>query len=74
MKTELLAVAVLCPAFAFAAEIPLPEHPRPDWERDEWMNLNGEWDFGFKPGQYDRKIMVPFGWGCKLSGVSRHDK
>ena len=46
MKTELLAVAVLCPAFAFAAEIPLPEHPRPDWERDEWMNLNGEWDFG----------------------------
>ena len=69
MKTELLAVAVLCPAFAFAAEIPLPEHPRPDWERDEWMNLNGEWDFGFKPGQYDRKIMVPFGWGCKLSGV-----
>jgi hypothetical protein len=22
-------------------DVPLPEHPRPDWERVEWLNLNG---------------------------------
>ena len=70
MKSELMVIALaLASACAFAAEIPLPEHPRPDWERAEWMNLNGEWDFGFKPDKFDRKILVPFGWGCKLSGV-----
>ena len=25
--------------------IPLSEHPRPDFERAEWRNLNGRWDF-----------------------------
>jgi hypothetical protein len=30
---------------AFAQEIPLPEHPRPDFERHDWLNLNGGWDF-----------------------------
>ena len=69
MKSRLLAAAVLLSACALAAEIPLPEHPRPDWERAEWMNLNGEWDFGFAAGKYDRKILVPFGWGSPLSGV-----
>ena len=50
-------------------DVPLPEHPRPDWERVEWLNLNGEWDFGFAHDKFDRKILVPFGWGCPLSGV-----
>jgi hypothetical protein len=26
-------------------EIPLEEHPRPDFEREAWMNLNGCWNF-----------------------------
>ena len=69
MKGKMMVVAALLAGCSFAAEIPLPEHPRPDWERAEWMNLNGEWDFGFEHGKYDRKILVPFGWGCKLSGV-----
>ena len=69
MKSKLFTAAVLLSACAVAAEIPLPEHPRPDWERTEWMNLNGEWDFGFAFGKYDRKILVPFGWGSPLSGV-----
>ena len=23
------------------------EYPRPQFVRDEWLNLNGEWDFEF---------------------------
>lgn len=65
-----------------AAAIPLPEHPRPDFERTEWLNLNGPWSFWFDPQnvgekeqwvardlRFSEKIMVPFPWGSKLSGV-----
>ena len=27
-----------------------PEHPNPQFERKEWMNLNGKWDFAFDFG------------------------
>lgn len=62
--------------------IPLPEHPRPDFERPQWVNLNGRWDFAFDPrnegeqGGWSagrlpsaRPILVPFSWGAPLSGV-----
>jgi len=62
--------------------IPLPEHPRPDFERPEWVNLNGRWEFAFDPrdegerGGWSagrlpsaRPILVPFSWGAPLSGV-----
>ena len=26
-------------------EYPRPEYPRPQMQRDEWLNLNGSWDF-----------------------------
>ena len=25
--------------------IPRPEHPKPQFQRDSWMNLNGQWAF-----------------------------
>jgi hypothetical protein len=25
---------------------PRPEYPRADFRRSEWLNLNGEWEFG----------------------------
>ena len=73
-------VAAFAAFFSCAGAIPLPEHPRPDWERAEWVNLNGEWDFAFeakgtpvdapaRPAQFDQKIVVPFGWAAPLSGV-----
>ena len=31
----------------FSQTIPLPEHPRPDFERANWLNLNGSWAFEF---------------------------
>ena len=53
---------------------PLPEHPRPDLQRDQWLNLNGYWDFTFDssltaPSRYAKKILVPFPWGSPLSEV-----
>lgn len=32
-------------------EISRPEHPTPQWERKNWRNLNGEWDFEFDFGR-----------------------
>ncbi len=69
MRVVSLLFAALCASCAGVDSIPLPEHPRPDWERTEWMNLNGRWDFGFEKDAYDRTITVPFGWGSALSGV-----
>ncbi len=28
---------------------PRPEHPRPDFQREPWLNLNGRWRFSFDP-------------------------
>src|SRR5881296_1946700 len=50
--------------------IPLPEHPRPDFQRAQWLNLNGRWQFWFgQPDSGKREILVPFSWGSPLSGV-----
>lgn len=63
---------------------PLPEHPRPDFQRPNWVNLNGQWKFRFDPENSGLKeawqnesaesfplnIQVPFGWGSPLSGVA----
>jgi len=68
MRMKVFAAALLAVSALYTG-IPLPEHPRPDWERAEWQNLNGSWDFGFAPDKYDLTITVPFGWGSPLSGV-----
>jgi hypothetical protein len=65
-----------------AQSIPLPEHPRPDFERTQWQNLNGLWQFEFDSldqgiskkwnegtAAFAHKITVPFPWGSQLSGV-----
>jgi hypothetical protein len=74
-------------SLSVAAEIPHPEHPRPDLRRDQWLNLNGTWAFEFDeqnageeagwftPGTHDfsKKIVVPFPWQSQLSGIERTD-
>ena len=27
--------------------IPRPEHPKPQFQRGDWLNLNGQWNFAF---------------------------
>ena len=65
--------------------IPRCEHPRPQMQRENWMNLNGEWDFAFDFGnsgiarklfekeKLDRKILVPFCPESELSGIGYKD-
>ena len=65
--------------------IPRQEHPNPQWERKNWRNLNGEWEFDFdfsksakekelfKNGMLTKKITVPFCPESKLSGIGYTD-
>ncbi len=70
---------------AVFADVPRPEHPRPDFQRDAWLSLNGEWQFeidekgdgesrGLMGGRdLARKIVVPFCPESKLSGIGVTD-
>lgn len=43
--------------------------PRPDFRRDDWVSLNGEWDFSFDEPLFDKKIKVPFCYQSEMSGI-----
>ena len=53
----------------------LKEYPRPQFVRDSYLNLNGEWDYSLikhnKKPKYKGKIVVPFSIESPLSGVSK---
>lgn len=63
--------------------LPWPEHPRPDFYRDAWQNLNGTWAFDFdeedkglagrwfEKHEFSRAILVPFCYQSEKSGI--HD-
>ena len=64
--------------------IPRPEYPRPQFARQDWLCLNGAWEFeidqgdsGLERGLLTRpladRITVPFCPESKLSGVENHD-
>lgn len=75
-------VAALLIAASAGAGVPRPEHPRPDFQRDSWLNLNGEWQFevdnkgdgetrGLISGHdLALKILVPFCPESQLSGLA----
>ncbi|KSU84528.1 Glycosyl hydrolases family 2 [Fictibacillus enclensis] len=57
------------------------EYPRPQFQRNDWLNLNGEWNFQFdhqnagekeawyKKTDLNQKIIVPFTYETKASGI-----
>lgn len=62
------------------------EYPRPQFRREEWLPLNGEWEFAFdddnegiKRGYYkgeralDKKIQVPFSYQYEASGIEEKE-
>lgn len=63
------------------------EHPKPQFKRDSWINLNGEWEFEIDRGnsgeergmykmdadKYNTTINVPFCPQSKLSGIADTD-
>ncbi len=66
--------------------IPRPEHPNPQFARQTWKNLNGDWQFMIDNGRsgiarglyredavFDGTIRVPFCPESRLSGVEHRD-
>ncbi|KRF41835.1 glycoside hydrolase family 2 protein [Paenibacillus sp. Soil787] len=65
---------------------PRAEYPRPQFVRNSWMNLNGEWEFEYDDEQVGSKekwhlgnralsktIQVPFAFQSKLSGIGSNE-
>ena len=86
MRFVSLLIVWFCAVAMYAqTEIPRPEHPRPQFVRDSWVNLNGSWTYTFDFGEsglargleksegFDGKITVPFCPESKLSGVEYKD-
>ncbi|HEY0073900.1 MAG TPA: glycoside hydrolase family 2 TIM barrel-domain containing protein [Abditibacteriaceae bacterium] len=64
--------------------VPRPEYPRPQWQRNDWLCLNGEWEFERDPGDsghsrdllarpLKERIIVPFCPESPLSGIGDPD-
>lgn len=62
------------------------EYPRPQFIREDWQNLNGEWQFEYDDANcgleeqwyhegktFSRKIVVPFVYQSKLSGIAERE-
>ena len=57
---------------------PLPDYPRPQMVRSNWMNMNGLWQYSIlpksqetEPASFQGKILVPFAVESALSGVGK---
>jgi hypothetical protein len=70
---------------AMEAEMPFPEYPRPQLQREQWLCLNGRWDYQggkdvakalgpLKPAAFEGKVdkvLVPYCPESVLSGIQR---
>ncbi|MCD9020606.1 glycoside hydrolase family 2 protein [Cohnella silvisoli] len=65
--------------------IPRPDYPRPQFVRNDWINLNGEWEFEFddqrqgdrekwyEGHEFSGNIIVPFCFQSEFSGIGDTD-
>ncbi|MDQ0257244.1 beta-galactosidase/beta-glucuronidase [Evansella vedderi] len=63
--------------------IPRSEYPRPQFQREQWLNLNGQWQFEYDDENkgltdkwfegnnhtFSKEITVPFSYQSELSGI-----
>ncbi|MCF0199012.1 MAG: hypothetical protein HUK02_06770, partial [Bacteroidaceae bacterium] len=82
---QLIAAVGLLLCSTLTRALPRAEYPRPQFERTEWLNLNGQWTYefdfvgsGLEKGLKDSKgfgqaITVPFCPESRLSGVGYTD-
>jgi beta-galactosidase/beta-glucuronidase len=68
-----------------SSDVPRSEYPRPQFQRKDWINLNGKWTYVFDFGKsgksrdypkrqgFDGRIVVPFCPESLLSGVGYKD-
>lgn len=85
MKKRLVSMALALMAFIGVSAMPRAEYPRPQFERADWLNLNGEWTYeldlvqtGHERGMmnsagFEGRIIVPFAPESELSGVGHKD-
>lgn len=85
MRKIVLTWVLSISAFLLFASVPRKEYPRPQFERTEWINLNGTWSYQIDPSGtgiernfkeskgFDGNILVPFSPESKLSGVGYTD-
>ena len=85
MKRFLLTLMAVVYTVANVYALPRAEYPRPQFERENWVNLNGEWTYEldlvqtgherclFQSKGFEGKIIVPFAPESPLSGVAHTD-
>ena len=69
-------------SLAVAQQIPRPEHPQPQFQREAWQTLNGAWEFEFDDAdrgvsedwaagskKFSKNIQVPFCFESQKSGI-----
>lgn len=77
-----IAAVLLACSGLYAAAIPRPEYPQPQFQRDRWLSLNGAWEFEFDDAnagldagwaeggrKFTRNITVPYCFESRLSGI-----
>ena len=77
-----LLIVLVAPGRSPAQDVPRPEFPQPQFERLEWMSLNGPWELEFDDGDvglaegwassdraFARRIVVPYAFEWPKSGI-----
>ena len=83
-KLTHISILLLAAATGLQAELPRPEYPEPQFQRSQWLSLNGPWHFSFDDQdegiaqrwyaaslKSPRIITVPYCFESRLGGI--HD-